>query len=389
MKRPGRQMGRFRAGSRWMAWVGLGVVGALALAWGPAWAQDTEIFVLGSARVIEGNVARAKQVALSRALAKGVEYYLLNRLGDRLRNHPLERLLDRVLPKAHEEVQNYHIIAAVGKPEKVTLLVKVRINEKILEKTLQEAGLLDTDQRRGWKVLFLVADNTHRETPPGWWQDPEGPHSLSSTELVLFSVFEDMGMEPIRSARGLGSSGGSEHLRRRVLRDTDCLQWGVLTGARLVIAGETRLEGGSLVLDLKAYDTIEGRRICSGGRSGEVAGGEAEAAQTLERMVRAWAEDCLGSAGLSEPAARRPVQVILQAVSHHRQIRAFRDYLRSGVRGIRSVRQTRIRRDAVFFEVHYPGTDRELAERILGSESTPFPLKLLTREPGRIVLTIR
>ncbi len=390
MRGLGRQARGWRALCVWRAWIGAGIVVVLVAAVIPAWARDKEVLALGSARVVEGNVAQAKQAALSRALAKGVEYYLLNRLADRLHDYPLQRLLSGVLPKAHEEIQNYNIVAAAEQGGKVTLLVKVRINEKLLQKTLREAGLLDPAERPAWKVLFLVSENMGRGTA-AWWEDPESPHNLSSAELVLFRVFEDLGMEPVRSTRGLARGNVSEHLRRRALRDTDCLQWGVLTGARLVVAGEARLEDGRLTTDLKAYDTIEGKRICAGTQSAELGVEEATAAQSMavmERLVRAWAGDCLGSARISESSASRPVEVVLQGVSHHRQIRAFREYLRAGVRGVRSVRQTRIRRDAVFFEVHFQGTVQELAARIVGSDGAPFPMALLSREPGKIVLDI-
>ena len=71
----------------------------------------TEIRVIGSSFIVDGNVALAREAAISEALVKGVEEYLIKRLGDQGMINNFPRLVHEIIPRAREQVENFHILS--------------------------------------------------------------------------------------------------------------------------------------------------------------------------------------------------------------------------------------------------------------------------------------
>ena len=73
--------------------------------------EQNEILVIGTGGILDGNVAKARKKAIAEALVKGVEEYLGRRLGSQTMINNFPRLLQDVIPKAREEIENFHILA--------------------------------------------------------------------------------------------------------------------------------------------------------------------------------------------------------------------------------------------------------------------------------------
>lgn len=105
--------------------------------------QD-EILVIGTGRINDGNVARARRAAISEALIKGVEAYLARRLGRQGMINNFPRLLQNVIPKAREEVENFRILAEEKVEAQYKIFVRVKINKELMDEKLREIGLVGT-----------------------------------------------------------------------------------------------------------------------------------------------------------------------------------------------------------------------------------------------------
>ena len=156
---------------------------------------ENEILAIGTATVKDGNLAKAKGSAISDALTKGVENYLLHRLGSEGVVNNFQRIIQDILPKAKAKVENYNILSEDQTGEEYKVLIKLRVNEKVIDKKLREAGVVVTEGPP-IKVLFLVSE-WKGGTVYYWWRDPETYSSMSGTELVLHNVFQERGLGPI------------------------------------------------------------------------------------------------------------------------------------------------------------------------------------------------
>ena len=127
----------------------LAVLFSMALLRGAAVAEgpsEEGILAIGTAQLTHGNEAAARKKALSEALGRGVEEYLLRRLDTRALADQLSVFMEELVPEAREEIANFHIVgeAATGKHYRV--LVRVRINEATLERVLEEKGFLRVEE---------------------------------------------------------------------------------------------------------------------------------------------------------------------------------------------------------------------------------------------------
>ena len=126
------------------------------------WAETPEkvdredILAMGAGKIVDGNVAHARKIAISIALAKGVEEYLARRLGKQGMVNNFRKLIQEVIPRARETIENFHILAEEQIDKDYQVLVRLKVNEEMMEEELRSVGLI---LREGppIKILFLVS----------------------------------------------------------------------------------------------------------------------------------------------------------------------------------------------------------------------------------------
>ena len=106
---------------------------------------ENEILAIGTATIKEGNLAQAKESAISDALTKGVENYLLHRLGSEGVVNNFNRIIYDILPRAKVKVENFNILLEDQTGEEFKVFIKLRVNEKVIDEKLREAGVVVTD----------------------------------------------------------------------------------------------------------------------------------------------------------------------------------------------------------------------------------------------------
>ena len=81
------------------------------------------------------------------------------------------------------------------------------------------------------------------------------------------------------------------------------------------------------------------------------------------------------------------LEITLQGLKNYGESRVFMDFLASEVSGVKSVRQTRVRRDSVSMALEFSGSRDELLKKLLTHGRLPFPLKVTEMEGEKLVLT--
>ncbi len=355
--------------------------------------EQNEIFAIGTGAIHRGNLAQAKEKALSQALMKGMEDYLVHRLGSEGMVNNFQRLVREIIPGAREEIENFHILAENQSEKEYKILVRLRINKKVIDEKLRRAGLVIM-KGHAIKVLFMISE-TLEEQARYWWKDPEEPAAMSAIELVLHNAFQERGYNPINRRLNIPEAEFPEDMRTLDLTDENILTWGGLFSADVVIRGRTGvIDEKEVFLILKAMAVNEGGLICQGMHIEPFemdSEGNAEIAGTLEKLVDYLASRLTPAIVQAAGSAQQEIQtleVTLTGLEAYRQFVDFRNFLRKYVTGVKSMKQTRVRKDSISIEVEFEGDENKFMESVLNHENLPLLLDFKLTEDGKILLEV-
>lgn len=354
--------------------------------------DQKEILVFGNGNIIDGNVAAARKKAISEALVRGVEEYLARRLGSQGMINNFHRLINDIIPGAKEEIENFHILAEEQKDRQYRILVRLKVNEKVMEEKLREMGLI-LMEGPPIKILFLVSEIRPQEDRIYfWWDDPESDTTLTATELALLRVFQERGFNPINRLMSIPDESYSPEMKGLNLSDEDAIRWGRLYSAEVVIYGRSKvIEGEIISVVLKALH-VENERVIYEDTQTEgmdiYLEGTDQVMTSIERTINHIAQR-LGPEIIK--AMKAPVHVItkleieLRGLKSFEQFRRFRDFLKKEIEGVKSVIQTKISGSSISILVEYSGNRDGFMDLVLGHGSFPFLTDVRKTETGWIM----
>jgi hypothetical protein len=355
--------------------------------------SENEVLAIGTGIIVSGNLARAKESAVSQALIRGVENYLLRRLGKQGVANNFQRLIQEIIPKAEEDIENFHILAEDQTGAKCKVLVRLRINGKFLNERLRQAGIVFVDGPP-LKLLFLVSE-TRGGNVSCWWRDPEIRSALTPTELALHSLFQERGFRPINRVMSVPEAEYTEDMLSAGLQDIGILKWGTLFSADVVIYGQAEVvEEKEVSISLEAFDVSKGMRICQDTLSEPVIEGpqgREKIIETIDRAVKLLAArltpTIIRLSAFDREMINR-VEVTIKGLTNFKQLRLIRDFLRTDVKGVKSVRQTRIRKDSISIAIEFTGDKYELLDRVLNHANLPLELNIHQTGEDEFLLTL-
>jgi hypothetical protein len=355
-----------------------------------------QILVIGTGDIINGNESEARNMAISDALLKGVEGYLAGILGSQDMVNHFPRLIQDIIPKAKEWIVNYYILTEERTDGRYKILVRVKVNDKLIEERLRELGVELMD-RPPVNVLFLVYQVEYPESGFSyWWQAPEAASALAPVELALYNIFEARGFHPVNRLLNVPDGVYSSEMNSLELTDEDAVSWGRLFSADVVIRGRCRIiQGLEISLELEAIHVEDGSLIDWGmevEKMEEFSVDVDRVAETIETLVSNVASrlsPAISSAIHSREAKKNQLELILQGVTHFRQFRMFKDFLENYVSGVESVNQTRVKENAMFISVEFFGDEERFLDMISTQEGLPFTTDVRKTEEGEIYVLIR
>ena len=357
---------------------------------------QSDIIVIGTGRIIGGNTAAARKAAVSEALIKGVEEYLTRYLGSQGMVNNFSRLIRDVIPQSGDEIENFHILAEDRGEQQYKILVRVKVNEKLMEEKLRKMSIL-LMEGPPIKVLFMVSQKMGSEEKESyWWADPEGNTVLTTTELVLHRVFQERGFSPVNRLQSVPEDKLNPDMMRPDLTDDDAAAWGDLFVSDVVILGKCRImEGQSVSLSLKAIDVKTKAVIVQDSLMEPIASDLVTMdliLETLEKVVNRT------GAKLSTEIIRffketeeetNVLEIELRGLKGFDQFRAFKDFLQNKMGGVTSVIQKRLKGDSITVSVEFSGRKDAFVNKLMGYERFPFSAKASRNEEGMIILEIQ
>lgn len=358
--------------------------------------EQHELLVIGTGPVVDENVARARKMAISEALIKGVEEYLTRRLGSQGMINNFPRLTRDIIPKAIEEIENFHILAEERMDGHYKILVRLKINDKVMEEKLREIGLIIMEGPP-IKVLFLVSQIDSREGKSDyWWKDPENDSGFTLTDLALHRVFQERGFHPINRLSSDPEGEYYPEMKVMDLSNEDAIKWGTLYDAKVVIHGRSEIvEGERVSVMLKALDIEKGGFMSQDEETekiDEASGSEEQVMQSIERAINNIAtrlSPVIMRAFEGAGVEINQVVITLQGLGDFKQLKAFTEFFKKNMRGVISVVQTRVRGHSISISVEFAGDRDRFLGMLLKHESLPFQSVVNDTEDGEIIISIK
>jgi hypothetical protein len=351
-----------------------------------------ERIVTGTGKIINENVALARNKAISQAFLKAVEEYVIQRLGFRDMANSFQRLDEEILSKTKEEIQDYQIISEFSTDRYIRILMKVRVNKAILERKLEKIKVRDDDATQ-IDVLLLVSEKREGSSVIYWWGDPTNQTSLTQTELFLSQVFENKGFRVINRSFFPPEESYDESMLHLNLTNEAAVKWGRLLSAQVVIAGEANLysEPKASVF-FKAIKVIDGTVVAQGYRERALNGSITDDQSAIELAISSWANDMISYIIEAAQPTREAVNRIVITIKGLKGFRDFlnlKEFLKTNFSEIKSVLERRLEKYSAKVSVAVKGDSKGLAEKVLNYPQRPFSFEINEVSEQGFTLVIR
>lgn len=356
--------------------------------------DQIEILVIGSGSIIDGNIAAAREDAISDAFLKGVEQYLAKYLGGQRMINNFPRLINEVIPGAKDEIENFNILAEEKSNNRYRILVRMKVNESLMEEKLNQKGIIFKDIPP-IKFLFLVSQKDSRdENISYWWNKPDSNNPLTSTELILYRVFQECGFDPVNRLSSVPEEKYSDDIRKLDLTDEDAMEWGRLYSSDVVIVGKSEITENEMVfISVKSIDVKEKSVINEDFQTEQINQYGTEREQVMDALARAINSIVtrLSPAIISSFEAIEEVNLIeveLRGLRSLEQLINFSDFLKKDIEGVKSVMEKRIKVNSINLAVEFSGEEDAFFDRVRGHEKFPFFADLSQKEGGGFVIEL-
>ena len=342
-------------------------------------AAPGERIVTGTGIIYKKNTARARSRAISQAFSKALEEYLIQRLGSQDMANNFQRLDEEILSTTKEEIQDYQLISEFMTDKYVRVLMKVRVNEAVVEQKLKNMGLSKSDTVQ-IDVLFLVSEKKKGSSAIYWWGDPTRQTSLTQTDLSLSRAFEDRGFRIINRSFFPPEGSYDKGMLNAKLSVEEAVKWGKLLSAQIVVAGEANLYRASRAsVFLRAVKVADGRVIAQGYREGTVDRKSKRKKSAIGSAINKWAHDMIPHIIEGVKPAQKVVTriiIMIEGLKSYRALRDFKEFLKESFPEIKSVLERSIKKDLVKVSVKTSGSSKGLAKKVLRHPKRPFSFEV-------------
>ena len=357
--------------------------------------DKVEILVIGSGSIIDGNIADARKNAISDALLKGVEEYLAKYLGNQKMINNFPRLINDVIPGAKDEIENFNILAEEKNNNVYKILVRMKVNESLMEEKLNQKGIILKDVPP-IKFLFLVSQKDSQDKNMNyWWNEPDSNNPLTSTELILHRVFQECGFEAVNRLSTVPEGKYSDDMRKLDLTDEDAMEWGRLYSSDVVIVGKSEIIDNEMVsISLKSIDVKKKSVINEDFQTEQLNQNDTEREQVMDALARAVNSIVtrLSPAIISSFEKIEEVSLIeveLRGLKSLEQLTNFSDFLKKYIEGVKTVMEKSIKVNSIDLEIEFSGDEDTFFNRIKGHEKFPFFADVTQKEGGGFVIELQ
>lgn len=356
--------------------------------------QQKDILAVGEGIIKDNNVAEARNEAISHALKNAIEQYISQYLGSQGMTGNFSTLINDIIPYAGEDIENYYILTEDRKDDICSILVRVRVNESLMEQRLKDMGIVSI-QASSIKILFLVSQKSPGNELSFWWSNPEVTPALTTTELKLYNIFEEQGMEPINRLSNIPFMTYSEDMTMPDISGADAMEWGRIFSADVIIKGKCGVEYDDIIaVDIEAIKVEDGESICRAAREEQMNPDEPEDDRFMDTIHSAiyniavqFVPQIIKSFETTVEETNQ-VFITLEDVNSFEEFRVFKKFLEEEIEGIKSVVQSRVKGRDMTVSVEFLGTRDELINELKGNKDLPVQADITDVDSGEIIIAI-
>jgi len=354
--------------------------------------KPDEGIVIGTGIIVGENISEARNSAINSGFLKGVENYLIGKLGLHSVADNLQMLDEEILSRAKDGIQDYQIVSEFQTDRYVKVLMKIRVNRALLDKGLESLGFLESDNPKA-NVLFMVSEKQSDLPPVYWWHEPFSQISLTQTEVSLIRLFEDKGFRVINKSFYAPGEDYDDSMLRMHLSNEDAVKWGKIFSADMVIAGDANLYGDSWAsIFLKALRVNDGLVLAQGYREAVLGDNHEDERTAVGLAIDSWARDMISYVlnGI-EPAkgSINTIEIVLEGLTDYRGFIDFKHFLSTNFPEIRFLLEKRLKKESITLSLNLSTNSNTLAKKIQNLPDKPFSCEIDNLNEQGFTLTIK
>ena len=145
----------------------------------------------GKRKVINHNIQRAKQKAVSDALMVAVQNAFAILVSRQVLASNLDFFYDQVLSHTSDYIITYRVLGGIENKGHYLVGVESKVDLSLLEKTLTDARILNINKDKP-VILFFIAEKTPSDLlPKYWWGNNPIPYHSLAEKIIISKMLQD------------------------------------------------------------------------------------------------------------------------------------------------------------------------------------------------------
>jgi hypothetical protein len=302
-------------------------------------------------------------------------------------------LSDEIYTKTDGFVQNYKIINENAGKNVYEVTIQATVSTGSIKDKLDALGLL-IDQVGKPRIMILIAEqNIGKQHYYYWWGHHRGEQAdLTIAENTIMDRFREKGFELVDHNAQSKDIKVAPAYRVAELNDRAAITLGKQADAEVVIVGKALAKSIGLVagtamksvqanVSLRAIQTDNGTVLSSGAEHAaavhidEVTGGVEALKRASAKMAEKMMDDIIKNFQ-KRVGATTLVQLTINGLSGHEDLRKFKDMLKGQVRGIDRIYERSFSGNVAKMDVDVKGSAQSLSAEISRKSFKEFAVKV-------------
>jgi len=336
-----------------------------------------------------------KDRALKDALVKAVEQAVGTMISSETRVQNFQLLNDEIYTKTEGYVQNYKIINEKQGRNVYEVTIQATVAMGSIKDKLDALGLLLRQVGKP-RVMFLIAEqNIGKQIYHYWWAYHRGEQAdLTITENMVMDRFREKGFDIVDHQAQSKNIQVASAYRVAELNDRAAISLGKQADAEVVIVGKalaksvgpvagTAMKSAQANISLRAIQIDNGMVLSSGAEHSaavhidEVTGG-VEALKKASAKISDKLMDDIIKNFQKRVGATTLVQITVNGLSGHDDLRKFKSILQGQVRGVEGIYERSFSGNVAKLDVDIKGSAQSLADEISRKSFKEFGIKVMS-----------
>ncbi|MDI6755828.1 MAG: hypothetical protein QME78_15710 [Thermodesulfobacteriota bacterium] len=349
-----------------------------------------------------------KDRAIKDALVKAVEQAVGTMVSSETRVQNFQLLNDEIYTKTEGYVQSYKIIGENQGKNVYEVTIQAAVAIGSIKDKLDALGLLLSRVGKPRIMILIAEQNIGKTHYYYWWGLHRGEQAdLAITENTIMDRFREKGFDLVDHQAQSKNITVTPAFRVAELNDRAAITLGKQADAEVVIVGKalarslgpiagTAMKSTQANVSLRAIQTDTGSVLSSGSEHAaavhidEVTGGVEALKKASAKISEKMMDDIIKNFQ-KRVGATTLVQIIVNGLSSHEDIRKFKNMLQGQVRGVEGVYERSFSGNVAKIELDIKGSAQSLSEEISRKSFKEFAVKVVgtTWNTIEIVVTPR